>query len=102
MKEVDLGITLKDLDGESVKDANNKGEFIMLNKLAANLMMSANGKNNPVRMLEIATSLYRAKGAIQLEDNDFNILKETINKSEGTVLVKGQILKALENAEEKK
>jgi len=95
MKTINLDFNFKDLSGKEIAgDGNNAG------RLLANLLVTET-KGEAIKMYDWALALYNKK-PIQVDDADFNKIKDYIQNSEKmTLLSKAQLLKYLETVKKK-
>lgn len=84
MREVNFAIPLKNFAGKEVREIDgegNTGEVIMLNKVVANTLDSSRPVGDAIRQRTVAFSIWSAEGAIQLEDADFEMVKQVLKQS---------------------
>lgn len=96
MKIINFNKPIKLLDGKNMKDGTNKDAS--MKEILANMLVQAKAEKNAVRQLDTALSIMNAKGNIELEDQDFDVIKNIVTKSGGSVILVGQILKVLDEA----
>ena len=96
MKKLNLTKEIKELSGETV--IGKDGKPLMLNEVLGNLICQAKAENDAVRQLTVAQAIYGAKGEIELEDADFDMLEKVVAKSPLTTLVAAQVLSILKEA----
>lgn len=85
MKKVDLNFQIKDLDGNDIGLAN---------KAFANTLM-AEKSGDAVKLFDWAMTLNKS-GIIEVDESDFNKIKDIIEKSETLfIIAKAQLLKYL-------
>lgn len=85
MKTINLNFQIKDLDGKDIGLAN---------KAFANTLMAEKG-GDAVKLFDWAMSLNK-EGKIEVDESDFNKIKEIIEKSETLfIIAKAQLLKYL-------
>lgn len=100
MKKINLCIPLKTVLGENMRDGTKA--ITLMNTIVANQIAGAKGKKNAIRQWEVALKIAGAKGEMELEDADFELMKEAIKESGSSVIIMGQILKVIERSESKK
>ena len=95
MKTVNFNVPIKLLDGTNMSDGIK--DATMAN-IVANMLVQAKAGKDPVRQLNTAFSIVNAKEAMELEDADFNMVKDVVEKSGASVILVGHILKVLGEA----
>lgn len=94
--KVNLTVGLKDLAGEEIRDA--EGNAILLNKQLANLIVSAEAKENVLQRFELAMKLNVAEGEIEITESEKQIIKSICEDGRMTILMAAQILGVINNA----
>ena len=90
---VNLAIALKDIEGNKIKNEN--GEEVSLSKMVGNALFSAEEKEDPIRLYELAKKIYYSEGDIELSKSDADLVKEKVKAKGFTVLVLGPLYEAL-------
>jgi hypothetical protein len=90
---VNLAIALTDIEGNKIKSEN--GEEMLLSKMVGNALFSAEEKEDPIRLYELAKKIYYSQGEIELGKSDADLIKEKVKAKGFTVLVLGPLYEAL-------
>jgi hypothetical protein len=90
---VNLAIALTDIEGNKITSEN--GEFMYLSKMVGNALFSAEEKDDPIRIYELAKKIYYSEGEIELSKSDADLVKEKVKAKGFTVLVLGPLYEAL-------
>jgi hypothetical protein len=90
---VNLAIALTDIEGNKIKSEN--GEEMLLSKMVGNALFSAEEKEDPIRLYELAKKIYYSEGEIELGKSDAELIKEKVKAKGFTVLVLGPLYEAL-------
>jgi hypothetical protein len=90
---VNLAIALTDIEGNKI--TNETGEFMFLSKMVGNALFSAEEKDDPIRLYELAKKIYYSEGDIELSKSDADLVKEKVKSKGFTVLVLGPLYDAL-------
>jgi hypothetical protein len=90
---VNLAIALTDIEGNKIKNEN--GEEVSLSKMVGNALFSAEEKDDPIRLYELAKKIYYSEGDIELSKSDADLVKEKVKAKGFTVLVLGPLYEAL-------
>jgi hypothetical protein len=90
---VNLAIALTDIEGNKITSEN--GEFMYLSKMVGNALFSAEEKEDPIRLYELAKKIYYSEGEIELSKSDADLVKEKVKAKGFTVLVLGPLYEAL-------
>jgi hypothetical protein len=90
---VNLAIALTDIEGNKI--TNETGEFMFLSKIVGNALFSAEEKEDPIRLYEMAKKIYYSDGEIELSKSDSELVKEKVKAKGFTVLVLGPLYEAL-------
>jgi hypothetical protein len=90
---VNLSIALTDIEGNKI--TNENGEFMHLSKMVGNALFSAEEKDDPIRIYELAKKIYYSEGEIELSKSDADLIKEKVKAKGFTVLVLGPLYEAL-------
>lgn len=102
MKTLKLNTPILDLSGVPFVTKDKNGNTLpgdpptLANILASSLVGGAKvGSLDPIKIYDWAMALYK-HGEIQVDESDFNALKDYISNSETlTILAKGQLLRAI-------
>ena len=90
---VNLAIALTDIEGNKITSEN--GEKMLLSKMVGNALFSAEEKDDPIRLYELAKKIYYSEGDIELSKSDADLVKEKVKAKGFTVLVLGPLYEAL-------
>ena len=90
---VNLAIALQDIEGNKITSEN--GELMYLSKMVGNALFSAEEKDDPIRLYELAKKIYYSEGDIELSKSDADLVKEKVKAKGFTVLVLGPLYEAL-------
>jgi hypothetical protein len=90
---LNLAIALTDIEGNKITSEN--GEFMYLSKMVGNALFSAEEKDDPIRIYELAKKIYYSEGDIELSKSDADLVKEKVKAKGFTVLVLGPLYEAL-------
>ena len=90
---VNLSIALTDIEGNKITSEN--GEFMYLSKMVGNALFSAEEKDDPIRLYELAKKIYYSKGEMEISKSDADLIKEKVKGKNFTVLVLGPLYEAL-------
>jgi len=90
---VNLVVAVTDIEGNKI--TNENGEFMYLSKMVGNALFSAEEKDDPIRLYELAKKIYYSEGDIELSKSDADLVKEKVKAKGFTVLVLGPLYEAL-------
>jgi hypothetical protein len=90
---VNLAIALTDIEGKEI--TNENGEKMFLSKMVGNALFSAEEKDDPIRLYELAKKIYYSEGEIEVSKSDADLIKEKVKAKGFTVLVLGPLYEAL-------
>ena len=90
---VNLAIALTDIEGNKI--TNENGDQMFLNKMVGNALFSAEEKEDPIRLYELAKKVYYAESEMELSKSDSDLIKEKVKAKGFTVLVLGPLYEAL-------
>ena len=90
---VNLAIALQDIEGKTI--TNENGDQMFLNKMVGNALFSAEEKEDPIRLYELAKKVYYAESEMELSKSDADLIKEKVKAKGFTVLVLGPLYEAL-------
>jgi hypothetical protein len=90
---VNLVVAITDIEGNKI--TNENGEFMYLSKMVGNALFSAEEKEDPIRLYELAKKIYYSEGDIELSKSDADLVKEKVKAKGFTVLVLGPLYEAL-------
>ena len=104
MKKVNFNVAITNVKGETMKSG---GEDMFVKDVICHVLSATKPKNaskDSIRLLHLALDIYKSKEEMNIEDADFESLKEIVGKNEAsyTVLVLGQVFKVIEDAEKPK
>lgn len=88
--KVNLAIEIKDIEGNSIQ-----GETMLLSKLVGNALFTAEEKDDPIRVYELAKKIYYSEGEIEMTKSDADLIKEKVKAKGFTVLVLAPLFEAL-------
>ena len=91
--QVNLAIALSDIEGNKIQNEN--GDQMFLSKMVGNALFSAEEKDDPIRIYELAKKIYYSEGEIELSKSDADLIKEKVKAKDFTVLVLGPLYEAL-------
>ena len=105
MLKVNLAGPLTDVKGVQLEDTQNKKK-LLLKDPAVNLLVMGHPKTpkENLRYWVLAQKLQKSSGQINLEDEEFALLKQVIEKNAYgyTAMVVGQLLEVIDKAEKGK
>lgn len=90
---VNLAIALSDIEGNKIQNEN--GDQMLLSKMVGNALFSAEEKDDPIRLYELAKKIYYSEGDIEISKSDADLIKEKVKAKGFTVLVLGPLYEAL-------
>jgi hypothetical protein len=90
---INLAIALQDIEGNKI--TNENGEFMYLSKMVGNALFSAEEKDDPIRLYELAKKIYYSEGEMEISKSDADLVKEKVKAKGFTVLVLGPLYEAL-------
>lgn len=88
--KVNLAIEIKDIEGNPLQ-----GEPMLLSKLVGNALFTAEEKDDPIRVYELAKKIYYSEGEIEMTKSDADLIKEKVKAKGFTVLVLAPLFEAL-------
>ena len=88
--KVNLAIEIKDIEGNAIQ-----GETMLLSKLVGNALFTAEEKDDPMRVYELAKKIYYSEGDIEMTKSDADLIKEKVKAKGFTVLVLAPLFEAL-------
>ena len=88
--KVNLAIEIKDIDGNAIQ-----GETMLLSKLVGNALFTAEEKEDPIRVYELAKKIYYSEGDIEMTKSDADLIKDKVKAKGFTVLVLAPLFEAL-------
>ncbi len=88
--KVNLAIEIKDIEGNSIQ-----GEPMLLSKLVGNALFTAEEKDDPIRVYELAKKIYYSQAEIEMTKSDADLIKEKVKEKGFTVLVLAPLFEAL-------
>ena len=97
MRKIDFYKPIMTLKGEEMK-SNENGviKVAYINDILANMLIVAKAEESAARQLKLATTIYDAKGPIDIEDADLKIIKVVVKKAGASAIVEGHIERLLE------
>lgn len=91
--KVNLAIEIKDIEGNSIP--NERGEQMFLSKVIGNALFTAEDKEDPIRVYELAKKIYYADGEIEITKSDADLIKEKVKSKGFTVVILAPLYEAL-------
>jgi hypothetical protein len=88
--KVNLAIEIKDIEGNAIQ-----GEPMLLSKLVGNALFTAEEKDDPIRVYELAKKIYYSEGDIEMTKSDADLIKDKVKAKGFTVLVLAPLFEAL-------
>ena len=88
--KVNLAIEIKDIEGNAIQ-----GETMLLSKLVGNALFTAEEKDDPIRVYELAKKVYYSEAEIEMTKSDADLIKEKVKAKGFTVLVLAPLFEAL-------
>ena len=88
--KVNLAIEIKDIEGNALQ-----GEPMLLSKLVGNALFTAEEKDDPIRVYELAKKIYYSEGEIEMTKSDADLIKDKVKAKGFTVLVLAPLFEAL-------
>ena len=91
--KVNLAVAVTDIEGNNIP--NEKGETMLLSKLVGNALFTAEEKEDPIRLYELAKKIYYSEGEIEITKSDADLIKEKVKAKGFTVLILAPLYEAL-------
>ena len=91
--KVNLAVAVKDIEGNEIP--NERGEQMLLSKLVGNALFTAEDKEDPIRVYELAKKIYYSEGEIEMTKSDADLIKEKVKAKGFTVLILAPLYEAL-------
>ena len=88
--KVNLAIEIKDIEGNAIQ-----GETMLLSKLVGNALFTAEEKDDPIRVYELAKKIYYSEGEIEMTKSDADLIKDKVKAKGFTVLVLAPLFETL-------
>jgi len=88
--KVNLVIEITDIEGKTIQ-----GEQMLLSKLVGNALFTAEEKDDPIRVYELAKKIYYSKGEIEMTKSDADLIKEKVKAKGFTVIILAPLFEAL-------
>jgi hypothetical protein len=88
--KVNLAIEIKDIEGNEIA-----GGPMLLSKVVGNALFSAEEKDDPIRVYELAKKIYYSEGEIEMTKSDADLIKDKVKSKGFTVLVLAPLYEAL-------
>lgn len=88
--KVNLAIELKDIEGNEIA-----GGPMLLSKVVGNALFTAEEKDDPIRVYELAKKIYYSEGDMEISKSDADLIKDKVKAKGFTVLVLGPLYEAL-------
>jgi hypothetical protein len=93
--KVNLAIAITDIEGNAIP--NEKGDDMFLSKVVGNALFTAEDKDDPIRVYELAKKIYYSEGEIEITKSDADLIKEKVKSKGFTVLILGPLFEALKD-----
>ena len=93
--KVNLAVTISDIEGNAIP--NEKGEDMFLSKVVGNALFTAEDKEDPIRVYELAKKIYYSEGEIEITKSDADLIKEKVKAKGFTVLILAPLYEALKD-----
>jgi len=90
--KVNLAIEIKDIEGNALQ-----GEPMLLSKLVGNALFTAEEKDDPIRVYELAKKIYYSEGEMEISKSDADLIKDKVKSKGFTVLVLAPLYEALKD-----
>lgn len=91
--KVNLAVAITDIEGNKIP--NEKGEEMHLSKLVGNALFTAEDKEDPIRVYELAKKIYYSQEEIEITKSDADLIKEKVKAKGFTVLILAPLYEAL-------
>ena len=91
--KVNLAVAITDIEGNNI--LNEKGEQMTLSKLVGNALFTAEEKEDPIRLYELAKKIYYSEGEVEMTKSDADLIKEKVKSKGFTVLILAPLYEAL-------
>lgn len=91
--KVNLAVAITDIEGKAIP--NESGETMLLSKLVGNALFTAEDKDDPIRVYELAKKIYYAEAEIEITKSDADLIKEKLKAKGFTVLILAPLYEAL-------
>ena len=91
--KVNLAVAVIDIEGNKIP--NESGETMLLSKLVGNALFTAEDKDDPIRVYELAKKIYYSDGEIEMTKSDADLIKEKVKAKGFTVLILAPLYEAL-------
>jgi hypothetical protein len=88
--KVNLAVEITDIEGKTIQ-----GEQMLLSKLVGNALFTAEEKDDPIRVYELAKKIYYSEGEIEMTKSDADLIKDKVKAKGFTVLVLAPLFEAL-------
>jgi hypothetical protein len=85
--KVNLAIEITDIEGKTIQ-----GEQMLLSKIVGNALFTAEEKDDPIRVYELAKKIYYSDGEIEMTKSDADLIKDKVKAKGFTVLVLGPFI----------
>jgi hypothetical protein len=93
--KINLAIAITDIEGNAIP--NEKGDDMFLSKVVGNALFTAEDKDDPIRVYELAKKIYYSEGEIEITKSDADLIKEKVKSKGFTVLILGPLFEALKD-----
>lgn len=93
--KVNLAIAIKDIEGNAI--SNERGDDMFLSKVVGNALFTAEDKDDPIRVYELAKKIYYSEGEIEITKSDADLIKDKVKSKGFTVLILAPLYEALKD-----
>lgn len=93
--KINLAIAITDIEGNAIP--NEKGDDMFLSKVVGNALFTAEDKDDPIRVYELAKKIYYSEGEIEITKSDADLIKEKVKSKGFTVLILGPLFEVLKD-----
>jgi hypothetical protein len=93
--KVNLAIAITDIEGNAIP--NEKGDDMFLSKVVGNALFTAEDKDDPIRVYELAKKIYYSEGEIEITKSDADLIKDKVKSKGFTVLILAPLYEALKD-----
>lgn len=93
--KVNLAIAIKDIEGNAIP--NERGDDMFLSKVVGNALFTAEDKDDPIRVYELAKKIYYSESEIEITKSDADLIKDKVKSKGFTVLILAPLYEALKD-----
>ena len=103
MRKINFYRPIMTLNGEPMKSREKGADGIAyISRILANMLITAPAKGDAIRQLKLAYAIYDIKGPMDVEDTDFETLKQAVKGAGSSALIQGQIEQLLRGEDSEK